>query len=157
MATIGDTTAPTPPVDAAGSTPFVSPSQPPKAQPPPHAAHGRPRGVATCLHHAPRASASLFLTAPSTISTARLEIRWWWGLRRRLQGLRGAACRAHDTRSHEGVLAGLVVSGVHLVDGGDGAAASGELYTPASLHFTSSKEMLESFGCADKPTENTVG
>jgi hypothetical protein len=30
----------------------------------------------------------------------------------------------------------------HLVDGGDGAAASGELHTLASLHFTSNKEML---------------
>jgi hypothetical protein len=57
-------------------------------------------------------------------------------------GLRGDAYRAHDTSGHEGVPAGLVVSGVHLVDGGDGAAASGELHMPSSLHFASSKEML---------------
>jgi hypothetical protein len=57
-------------------------------------------------------------------------------------GLWGAACRPHDTSGHDGVPAGLVVGGVHLVDGGDSASASDELHTPASLHFASSKEML---------------
>jgi hypothetical protein len=50
--------------------------------------------------------------------------------------------RSHNTSGHEGVLAGLVVGGVDLVNGADGAAASDELHTSASLHFTSSKEML---------------
>ena len=54
----------------------------------------------------------------------------------------GAACRAHDTSGHEGVPANLIVGGVHQVEGGDGAATSGELHAPASLHFASSKEML---------------
>ena len=58
----------------------------------------------------------------------------------------GAACRAHDTSGHEGVPVGLVVGRVHLVDGGDGVAASGELHTPASLHFASNKEILR---CAE--------
>jgi hypothetical protein len=44
-----------------------------------------------------------------------------------------------DTGGHEGVPAGLVVDTVDLVDGGNDVAASGELYTPASLHFISSK------------------
>ena len=42
----------------------------------------------------------------------------------------------------EGVPVDVVVGGVHLIDGGDGAAASGELHMPASLHFASSKKML---------------
>ena len=57
-------------------------------------------------------------------------------------GLPGVACRAHNTTSLEKVPADVVVGGVHMVDGGDGAAASGELHMPASLHFASSKEML---------------
>jgi glycerol-3-phosphate dehydrogenase len=61
-------------------------------------------------------------------------------------GVAGAACRARDTSGCEGVSASVVVSGVHLVDGGDDAAASGELHTPASLHFASSKKMLR---CAE--------
>jgi hypothetical protein len=71
---------------------------------PNHAAQ-TPSGVAACPHRALCSSAPLCLVALSTRSTARREIRWWWGLRRRLQGLRGVACRAHDTNSHEGVSA----------------------------------------------------
>jgi hypothetical protein len=52
------------------------------------------------------------------------------------------ACQAHDTSGHKGVPADLVVGGVHLVNGDDGAAAFGELHMPTSLHFASSKEML---------------
>jgi hypothetical protein len=54
----------------------------------------------------------------------------------------GAACRAHHTSGYEGVPTGLVVGGVHLVDGGDGVAASGELHMLSNLHFAYSKEML---------------
>jgi glycerol-3-phosphate dehydrogenase len=53
-----------------------------------------------------------------------------------------AACRAHHTSGCEGVPIGLVVGGVHLVDGGDGVAASGELHTLLSLHFACNKEVL---------------
>jgi hypothetical protein len=57
-------------------------------------------------------------------------------------GVAGPTCRAHDNSGHEGVPAGHVIGEVHLVDGGDDTAASSELYTPGSLHFASSKEML---------------
>jgi hypothetical protein len=56
--------------------------------------------------------------------------------------LRGATCRPHDTSGYEGAPACLVVGGVHLVDGGNDASASGELHMPTSLHFASSKEIL---------------
>jgi hypothetical protein len=54
---------------------------------------------------------------------------------RGLHVLRGA----QDTGGHEGVPTGLMVGGVDLVDGGDGAAAFGELHTSASLHFINNK------------------
>ena len=41
---------------------------------------------------------------------------------------------AQDTGGHEGVPVGLAVGEIDLVDGGDVAAASGELHTPTSLH-----------------------
>jgi hypothetical protein len=84
---------------------------------------------------------SLSLTHCFTRSTARREIRWWWGLRCRLQGLWGLRVLhgVQDTGGHEGVPAGLVVGTADLVDGGNGVAASGELYTPTSLHFVSNK------------------
>jgi hypothetical protein len=97
------------PVDATVFAPSASPPQPPLplslspdvaqsvatsaccarlAQWCPNHAAQTPSGVATCPHRALRSSAQLCLAAPSTKSTARREIRWWWGLWRRLHGLR---------------------------------------------------------------------
>ena len=88
-------------------------------------------------------SAPLCLAAPSTRSTARARDPLVVGIAALAAG---AACRAYDTSGHEGAPVDIVVGGVHLVDGGDGAAASDVLHMPASLHFVSSKEMLR---CAE--------
>jgi hypothetical protein len=105
----------------------------PKAWPRPRAAQGRPSDALavrcspparwTLARCAPLPHSALLLLPPNPLRGGRSDDG----------GDCGAGCS-----SHEGVLADLVVGGVHLVDGGDGAAASGE-HTPASLHFASSK------------------
>jgi hypothetical protein len=126
------------------SLPFLSLSLPTwsKAWPPPRAAHGRAAQpldrVAVRLRPSlPRCSfhfhqihyAVRYLMVVGTVA---------WDA--------GSVCQAHDPDSHKGVLASLVLGGVHLMDGGDGAATFGELHTTSSLHFASSKEMLQ---CAE--------
>jgi hypothetical protein len=121
------------------SAPF-SPSSLPlpmwsKVWPRPRAAQGRPSD-ALVVRCSPPVRWTLARCAPLPHSALLLLPNPLRGGRSDGGGHCGAGCSGH-----EGVPSGFVVGGVHLVDGGDGAVASGE-HTLASLHFASSKEML---------------